>query len=191
MTASPRRAAAGAIANVAPPMDDKRLSPASPAGDAARHMLVVLRGSGQRCRVGRHRDVRIAHVADSRLVPGASSRDTSANVTRRSPPTPRVSSPGRPLRQRPFVCKIHLRSIAELASWCGSNEVTGDISGACHKSPANWRITVRPTSPLSTTASSGLRFMHEQRASRPPQPSTRTWERNAGRSGLARFSSPP
>jgi len=44
-----------------------------------------------------------SHTArKSRLAAGPSSSATSANVRRTSPPTPRRSSPGRPLRQRPF-----------------------------------------------------------------------------------------
>ncbi len=80
--------------------DDKQLSPASPAGDAARHMLVVQRGSG---RAGGSGAIRMygSHTFGAWCRRRTASQSgTSANVTSRSPAPSRCSSPARPSRHR-------------------------------------------------------------------------------------------
>ena len=75
-------------------------------GRSQTHVLVVLRGSDWPCPFGDHPDVRIAHIRGDAGGRAAFPSGTSSRMTRGSAPTARCSSPARPLRQHPFVCRI-------------------------------------------------------------------------------------
>ena len=68
--------------------------------DAGRDVEIVLRGSDRLCPFGDHPDVRIAHIGTVTPAGVAFSSGTSVNMTRRSAPTTRCSSPARPERER-------------------------------------------------------------------------------------------